>query len=67
MMINPGLERHLLSMEPAKMLDVMYDALDLMQQWNGRSVESCIFEAAGWKQVDDRWMLLPVDSKKEGQ
>ncbi len=36
------LYEHLMKMEKAQMLEVMVEALDHMQSWNGRSITYCV-------------------------
>ena len=35
---------------------ILYNALDVMQQYNGRSRWSCIFIAMGYKEMSDYWV-----------
>lgn len=38
----------LLQKEKEELLEIMLEAISLMQGWNGASIRSVVFEAAGW-------------------
>lgn len=43
----------LLDLDKDELIGVMYHALDLMEQYNGRSKQYCIMRALGYEQTDD--------------
>lgn len=44
----------------ANVVNLMWDALDYMQQWNGRSRGTCIAMAMGGKEVKEGCWELPT-------
>lgn len=46
------IEKHISSLSNGEMYDLMWNALDFMQQWNGRSKFECICMALGYEVVE---------------
>lgn len=58
--ISEPLMPRLLELPQQVMLDVMLEALDLMQAYNGRSITYCICDAMGGTLRDDKWTVPSV-------
>ena len=55
-----SLNKLLNSLPRAVLIEVMYEALDLMQQWNGRSRFWCVFTALEAKEVKEGTFRVPT-------
>lgn len=51
--MNEQLEQMLLNLDKEELLDIMYQALDMMESYNGHSKTYCIMCALGYAKNDD--------------
>ena len=58
--LNEKLYDFLLKLPRKNLIHIMDDALDIMQQYNGRSNFYCICRAMGWKERNDGYAFLPT-------
>jgi len=64
------LERLLKELPKTHLIHLMYSALDIMQGYNGRSIEACILESLGAKGTENNdgswtWEMPSLKEAKE--
>ncbi len=59
---TPLLDRWMMTLSTEQMIVLLYDALDLMSQFNNRSYTYCICRAAGFEQLPNEggWVLPKI-------
>ena len=61
--IHSEVEKRLMRLTKAELIDVMYNAVDHMQLYNGQTIQQCIVRGMGGKVNDEGMMTLPGLSK----
>jgi hypothetical protein len=55
--MDERLNEKILKLPKQNIINLMWDALDEMQSYNGRTKQTCILEAMGAKSVGNKWRL----------
>ena len=65
-MINEKLENLLLSLPKPQLLEVMLSAVDIMESYNGQSIQRTVMKAVGAEIIEtDEAIFFKLPSKKE--
>ena len=60
--MDERLNEKILKLPKQHIINLMWDALDIMQSYNGRTKQTCILEAMGAKSDGTKWKL-PSDEQ----
>ena len=57
--VSEKLYSYLLALDKERLIEVMIEALDEMQSWNGRTISHCIHTAIGSKEIEENKWQFP--------